>query len=354
MRPKGSVTAALCAMLALALAVPLWAGELEPLGPAPVPEENPLTPEKAALGKLLFFDRRLSGDGTMSCSSCHIPEMAFTDGLDISLNYPTTRNWRNAPTLINVAFARYMFHDGRDLDLEQQALFPIMSAFEMNQNLDYLEEELKEVPEYVEAFGKAFGGGITRERVALALAAFQRTLVSGDAPIDKHLRGGEDALSGDAKKGLSIFTGKGGCSRCHYGAVLSDQGFHALNVPDNPKLKDPKVAATVRFVAKVSGYDDYENLRQDPGRFLVTKDIADWRAIKTPTLREISRTAPYMHNGVFRDLDDVIDFLDRGGGEGNKELRPLGLTKDEKRHLRAFLVEALAGEEIIVEYPEVP
>jgi len=331
------------------------AGELEPVGPAPVSEKNPVTPEKVELGKLLFFDRRLSGDGTMSCASCHIPEMGFSDGLDISLNYPTTRNWRNAPTLINVAFQKFMFHDGRDLTLEEQALFPIMSAFEMNQNLDYLEEELKEVPEYVEAFRKVFGGDITRERVAMALAAYQRTLISKNSPLDRYLKGESGALSGDAKKGLEIFTGKGGCSRCHYGVNVSDNGFHALNVPDNPKLKgDPQVAATVRFVAKVFGYEDYATLTEDPGRYLVTKERGDWKAFKTPTLRDVSRTAPYMHNGVFNTLEEVIDFVDAGGGAGNRELKPLGLTRAEKRYLKIFLSEALTGDEIVVEYPRLP
>jgi cytochrome c peroxidase len=314
-----------------------------------------MTPGKIELGKMLFFERRLSGDGTMSCASCHVPETGFTDGLDIALSYPTTRNWRNTPTLINVAFARYMFHDGRDLTLEEQALFPIMSSFEMNQNLDFLEEELKEVPRYVEAFQKVFGGEITRERIALALAAFQRTLVSRNSPLDRYLKGKKGALSEEARRGLEIFTGKGGCSRCHYGVNLSDNSFHALYVPDNPKLAhDPGVTVTVRFVAKVFGYEDYRGLREDPGRYLVTKDRNDWKAIKTPTLRDVSRTAPYMHNGVFGTLEEVIDFVDRGGGKGNRELRPLGLSSEEKKYLKAFLVEALTGEEIVIEFPELP
>lgn len=333
----------------------VYAGHLEPFRSVPVPKHNPQTPEKIELGKKLFFDRRLSGDGTMSCATCHNPEQAFTDGQDISLSYPTTMNWRNAPTLINTAFQKFLFHDGRVKSLEDQALFPLMSAFEMNQNLDFVEEELRVVPEYVEAFKKVFGGDVTRERIAMAIAAFERTLVSVNSPLDKHLKGDKSALSEDAKKGLEIFEGKGKCADCHYGVNLSDNRFHALNVPENPALlNEPRVIATMRFTAKVYHYEDYKNLREDPGRYLITKNKKDRKAFRTPSLREISKTAPYMHNGVFKTLDEVLDFLNKGGGPGNKALKPLGLTGEEKRYLKAFLTEAPAGEDIAIKYPEVP
>ena len=161
-----------------------------------MPAANPQTPEKIDLGRTLFFDRRLSGDGTMSCASCHIPEQGFADGQAIALNYPTTRNWRNSQTLVNVAYQKLLFHDGRSGSLEEQALFPLMSAFEMNQNLDFVEEELRSVPEYVAAFTRVFGSpDITREQVAMAIAAFERTIVSRDAPLDRYLAGDEKALS---------------------------------------------------------------------------------------------------------------------------------------------------------------
>lgn len=332
-----------------------FAGSLEHFKSVPVPKNNPQTPEKIELGKKLFFDRRLSGDGTMSCATCHMPEHAFTDGQDISLSYPTTKNWRNSSTLINVALQKNLFHDGRAKSLEEQALFPLMSAFEMNQNLDFVEEEIRVVPEYAEAFKKIFGGEVTRERIAMAIAAFERTLISINAPIDKYLKGDKKALSDDAKKGLDVFKGKGKCLDCHYGANLSDNKFYALNVPENPLLlDDPRVTATMRFVAKVSRYKDYANLKEDPGRYLITKNKKDWKAFRTPTLRDISKTGPYMHNGIFKTLDEVIEFFDKGGGAGNNELKRLDLSSGEKRYLRVFLEEALSGSEIVIKPPHLP
>ncbi len=345
----------LCVGFLLTVSLAAYAGTLEPVGPVPVPPGNPQTPEKIELGKKLFFDRRLSGDGTTSCATCHNPEQSFADGLDISLSYPTTKNWRNSPTLINIAFYRYLFHDGRARTLEEQALFPVMSAFEMNKNLDYLEEQIRIVPEYAEAFRKVFGGGVTRQRIAMAIAAFERTLISVNSPLDKYLKGDKGALSEDAKKGLEVFRGKGKCIDCHYGVNLSDDKFYALNVPENPALlNDPRVTATMRFVAKVYHYRDFKDLTEDPGRYLITKRKADWKAFRTPTLREISKTAPYMHNGVLKTLDEVIEFFDGGGGKGNKVLKPLGLSGEEKKSLRAFLVEALTGEEPAIKFPVIP
>jgi cytochrome c peroxidase len=347
-----SIIVIFCATLTAGTA---FAGKLEPTKAVPVPAANPQTPEKIELGKKLFFDRRLSGDGTMSCSTCHDPKKGFSDDLAISLSYPTTRNWRNSPTLINVGFQKFLFHDGRAHTLEEQALFPMMSAFEMNQNLDFAEEEIRSVPEYVEAFRKVFGGEVSRERMAMALAAFQRTLVSVNSPLDRFLNGDRKALSREAKKGFDLFTGKGKCADCHDGVNLADNKFYALNVPENEEQeKDPRVAATRRFVAKVSHYEDYLNLKEDPGRYLVTKDKKDWKAFRTPTLRDVARTGPYMHNGIFETLDQVIDFFDQGGGKGNSALKPLRLSIEEKKALKAFLVEGLAGEERPFRYPKLP
>ncbi|GAB4368231.1 MAG: cytochrome c peroxidase [Deltaproteobacteria bacterium] len=338
--------------------LPARAADLAPLPPPPAPADNPASAAKVALGKMLFFDRRLSGDGTMSCATCHDPESGYGDRLAVSLSYPTTKNWRNAPTLINVAYRTPLFWDGRAGSLEEQALFPVASAFEMNQNIDFLEEELKEVPEYVEAFRAAFGGEITRERIAMALAAFQRTILSADTPLDRFLRGDRAALTSLQEEGRALFVGKAGCVRCHGGPLLSDGKFHNLGVPEDPSMSaDPRVAATRRFVAKVSGYAGYRELSGDPGRFLVTGEPGDWKAFLTPPLRNVAVTGPYMHNGAFRTLSEVIEFYDRGGGDDPKKdgfLSPLGLSAGEKEALRAFLAEALSGTVTPVKPPRIP
>jgi cytochrome c peroxidase len=337
---------------------PAMARASEPfsLGPLPVLKENPQTKKEAELGKKLFFDRRLSGDGTMNCATCHIPESAFTDGQAIALSYPTTRSFRNTPTLMNVAYEKRFFLDGRAGSLEEQALGPIASPFEMNQDLDFLEEELAAVPGYRRDFKTAFGtAGINRNRIAQALAAFEKTLVSQGAPLDRYLAGEASALSPGARRGLVLFLGKAGCLRCHNGPRLSDEKFYPLLVPENKtEERDPAVLVSLRYLAKKMGVEGYGKLDVDPGRFGVTKKKEDFRAFKTPTLREIGRTAPYMHNGVFKTLEEVIDFFDQGGGEGNMVLSRLGLTAQEKDDLAVFLREGLTGEAIDLSPPLLP
>ncbi|MBI5905429.1 MAG: cytochrome-c peroxidase [Deltaproteobacteria bacterium] len=329
-----------------------------PLPPPPSPAENPTSPAKAELGKKLFFDRRLSGDGTMACASCHDPESGYADGLAISLAYPTTKNWRNSPSIVNAAYRTALFRDGRAASLEEQALFPMMSPFEMNRSLDYVEEVLKTVPEYVEAFRNLFGGEITRWRIAMAIAAFERTIVSRDTPLDRHLRGEKDALTPRQRAGYELFVGKAGCAECHGGENLADGRFHNLGVPEDPKvMEDPRVLATARFVGKVSGFPEYRNMAGDPGRYLVTKSREDWKAFATPPLREVASTAPYMHNGALATLADVIDFYDRGGGDDPKKsplLKPLGLSKNEKETLKDFLAGALSGPVPVIRPPSLP
>ncbi len=189
----------------------------------------------------------------------------------------------------------------------------------------------------------------------MSIAAFERTLVSANAPLDRYLAGEKAAMSAEARNGYGVFTGKGKCADCHFGANLADDRFHALLVPENPAhRKDPRIAATRRFVAKVFHYEDYRRLEEDPGRYLVTKDRKDWKAFRTPTLREVSKTAPYMHNGNLKTLSEVIDFFDRGGGTGNTALSPLGLSAEEKRALETFLVEALSGDVVPLKVPEIP
>jgi cytochrome c peroxidase len=241
------------------------------------------------------------------------------------------------------------------LTLEDQALFPMMSAFEMNRNLDFVEEVIRAVPEYADEFQKAFSGEPSRERIAMAIASFERTIISANTPLDRYLRGDKKALFDEYRKGLVIFMGKGGCGECHYGVNLTDDNFHALNVPENPdQQSDSRIATTRRYVAKIFHYEEYRSLTEDPGRYLITKDKKDWKAFKTPTLREIVKTAPYMHNGIFKTLDEVINFFDRGGGKGNAVLKPLYLSTMEKDYLKTFLTEALTSEETVFVYPKIP
>lgn len=261
----------------------------------PAPKTNPTTPEKVALGKQLFFDERLSGDNTMSCASCHVPEKAYTDGLALGKGHGQKSLSRNTPSLLNVGFLDSYFWDGRAASLEEQALGPIQSPEEMNQDLDELERELRAVPEYVEAFRKTFGEPVTRSGIARALAAYQRTLVSDLSPFDRYLAGDEKAISPAARRGLDAFTGSAGCSRCHNGPLLSDGKFYRIGM----------------------------GLR-DPGRFAVTGKENDRAKFRTPPLRDVARTGPYMHDGSMRTLFDVVEYYYRNVPTS----RPLGMDLD--------------------------
>ncbi|RMF89299.1 MAG: cytochrome-c peroxidase [Nitrospinota bacterium] len=329
---------------------------LGPLPPVPVPEDNPLTPEKVELGKLLFFDPRLSGDGSTSCATCHLPSQGWTTNTPQSPAYPTVMERRNSPTLINVAYNKALIWDGRAPSLEKQALGPIRNPIHMNQNPDYLVEELKAIPGYVKRFQQVYGTTVTIEGLRKAIAAFERTIVTRNAPFDRYMTGDKQALSAAALRGLELFQGKARCILCHNGPNFTDSQFHNLGVPKPPFLNHPLVQATIRFDAKRMKVKNYDQVSEDLGRYLVTKEDKDRGAFKTPTLRNVTQTAPYMHNGVFQTLAEVIDFYDRGGGAvPNKSplMQPLGLTAQEKSDLLAFL-EALTGELPVVETPELP
>jgi cytochrome c peroxidase len=218
-------------------------------------------------------------------------------------------------------------------------------------------ERLKQVPEYVEMFKKAFGGEPTFGRTLTAVTAFLKTINSRNAPIDRYLKGDTAALSTEVRNGLALFQGKAGCIQCHNGSLLSDQRFHALGVPENPDLfADPLRHITFRRFFRTLGAPNAENYREDPGLYGVTKEKADWGKFRTPSLREVSRTAPYMHNGAFATLEDVVAFYDRGGGQHQNKsplIKSLGLTAAEKRALVEFL-KSLAGDPVVIERPDWP
>ncbi len=334
--------------------VPLVSADQWPELP-PLPLLDQPDPGKVELGKALFFDRRLSGDGTVSCAVCHIPDEAFADGQKISAAYPTNKHWRHTPSLLNIAYLEVFFWDGRSRSLEAQALGPIHSSFEMNLNPQFLVAKLREIPEYQQLFEKAWGAGVSLDRIVGSLAAFQQTLRVVDSPFDRFLAGERQALSEQALQGAEIFFGeKGGCGQCHSGSLLTDQQYHNLGIVEPPQLvNDPQHRTTRNFFLGEMGLPPMD---RDPGYYAISRRQKDLGAFRTPPLRQVEETAPYMHNGSLGTLAEVIEFFNRGGGSDpnrSKLLRPLGLTDAEKQALEAFL-QSLTGTYSQVRAPRPP
>jgi len=282
----------------------------------PVPDNSPMTPANVALGRKLFFDPILSRDQSLACASCHNPERAFTDGRTVSKGVFGRQGPRNVPTLINRAYGKTHFWDGRTTSLEQQVLQPIQAAHEMGMTVEEAVERLKQKRTYRKAFQSTFGQAVDSVHLARALAGYVRTILSGNAPVDRYINGEREALSEEARRGLRLFRGKANCTACHLGPSFTDEQFHNTGI----------------------AWRDGAWL--DPGRFGVTGDEADRGAFKTPTLREVARTAPYMHDGSLSTLEKVIEFYNRGGNPNpylDEELRPLRLTDEKKADLLAFL-----------------
>ncbi len=320
---------------------------LGPLPPVPVPADNPMTPAKIELGKLLFFDDRLSGDVSTPCFVCHKPDQGWGDGGDVSRGYPGTDHWRNSQTVLNAAYYSKLFWGGEVTSLEGQAVSAATGNVAGNGDTMMMEERLRQVPEYVKRFREVFG--VERPHIHLAwqaIAAFERTLVSKaeDVPFDRYAKGDASALTPEAKGGLALFQGKAGCIQCHNGPLASDESYHNLGVPKNPSFEtDPLRQITLRFQHASRGVSEsvYRAADRDLGLYYTTKVAADRGKFRTPSLRELKYTAPYMHNGVFTTLEEVVEFYDRGGGDdANKSalMRRLGLTEQEKRDLVAFLL----------------
>ena len=328
----------------LALAVP--SSQLQPL----------LLESKARidLGQMLFFDRRLSGDGTMSCAGCHIPEQFYADGRDISGAYPTNKHWRNTPSLLNAAYLQSFFWDGRSDSLIHQARGPIESPFEMNSNLAFVAAKLTEIPGYQTAFQSAFGSEVSPELILTALAAFEQTLTVNDSPYDRYLGGEKQALDDKARAGMEIFFGSAGCGQCHSGPLLSDQKYYNLGVAEPELLRlDPQFRSTRRYQLASQDLPMQEN---DPGRYRISKNAAEMGAFRTPPLRQVAQTGPYMHNGSLKTLAEVITFLSQGGGEDLHKttlLKQVSLSSDEQAALVAFL-ENLSGTVPIFSRPLLP
>jgi cytochrome c peroxidase len=304
-----------------------------PLGlpPVPIPADNPPTAETIALGRRLFYDVRLSKDNSLSCASCHNPEDAFTDGRRLSLGVGGTVGIRNAPTLLNAAYAATLFWDGRAANLEAQSAFPIADPAEMNQPHAVSISKISSDPSYQAEFARAFGpGAIDFRKIQRSLASFERTLLSGNSAFDRYEYGGQmDALSPAAVRGLAIFRDKkrGNCATCHtvqqkY-ALFTDGKFHDTG-------------------EGVNGEGEFTDL----GRFGQTKVDADKAAFRTPTLRNVALSAPYMHDGSLKTLKDVVDFYVGGGNSSpylDKEMKPLSLSAQDKADLVEFM-KSLTGD----------
>jgi cytochrome c peroxidase len=329
------------------------------LPPLPTPADNPMTREKIALGRKLFYDRRLSLNQTFSCAMCHIPEQGFTSqeqATAIGIEGRTVR--RNAPTIYNVAYLTSLFHDGRESTLENQVWGPFLAANEMgNPSVGAVIDKLKSLPDYRGLFEKAFRRGPSMDAVGQAIASYERTLVSGDAPFDRwHYGRRADALSPAAQRGYALFAGKAGCVQCHTigakSALFTDNQLHNTglgyqeSMRREPATTPVQVAPGVTFDLSAASIGQVAETRPgDLGRYEVTQNPADRWKYRTPSLRNIALTAPYMHHGGIGSLREVVEFYNRGGVPNENLdplIQPLHLGEDEIESLVDFL-ESLTG-----------
>ena len=320
------------------------------LPPLPIPNDNPQTTEKIGLGRLLFNDKRFSADGSVSCASCHHADKAFTDGLPVAKGLNGQLGTRNAPTVMNAAFFETLFVDGRANSLEAQALGPFTNPIEHGlANQQAVVDVVQNDSTYSQQFKKVFAvqaNDITIDYVVKAIASYERTLISGDSPFDRYLYGRDHTiLSESAERGLGIFKRKGNCLVCHEiswnNALFTDNRFY--NVGVNFKQVAPVLDDFIAYVKQGNNVDDFPlttNQRSELGRFNATKDLADIGKFKTPTLRNIALTAPYMHDGSMKTLEEVIEHYDKGGDKNrfiDTKIFPLHLTQQEKTDLVAFM-----------------
>ena len=305
------------AVLVVAASNGLVAAEPAGLPPVTHPKDNPSTPEKILLGKQLFFDGRLSADNKVSCATCHDPAKGFSNGEPFATGVESQKGGRNSPTILNSAYGNLQFWDGRAKNLEDQALGPVQNPIEMKMSLEDVVKKLNAIEGYKQQFQQVFGTDVNTDGMAKAIAAYERTVLSGDAPYDKFKAGDKAALSEAAARGMKLFLGKANCSACHAGASFTDNGFHNIGVPGT-----------------------------DEGRMVINKSAGDKGAFKTPTLREIARTAPYMHNGGLKTLEEVVAHYNKGGTphpQLDEEIFPLKLTDAEAADLVTFLKEGTAS-----------
>ena len=289
----------------------------------PIPDDNQLTSVRVALGRRLFFDGRLSADGTISCATCHMPENGFASPDAVAPGVGGAKGTRNSPSILNRAYGTSFFWDGRAATLEEQALQPIENPLEMATKVTTVLERLKEDPDCRAQFEAAYEDGMTAQNLARALASFQRVLLSGDSAVDRFRGGDFSALDSLQRLGLWIFESRGNCWKCHSGSNFSDEAFHNTGVSWG---KEPL----------------------DLGRYDVTQRDEDRGRFRTPTLRHVAVTGPYMHDGSMKSLEDVVDFYNRGGSPNphlDPIVQPLHLSDRERSALVAFL-KSLTGSDV--------
>lgn len=322
---------------------------------APMPEVKPGNATMIELGKYFFFDNRLSGNWGVSCASCHAPDKGWADGQALSAGYPSTQYFRNAPTVINSKHRIRFMWDGRldGSDAGTLVRDMITEAHTMNADARLMQERLKQVPEYDALWKKWRNDDINGMRVFNVIGEFIRSLETTNAPFDKFVKGDAAAISEEAKAGYALFKGKANCASCHNGPIGSDGKLHKTGVPEHPDvLKNPLRTITMLRHYATSGMPNYMNARTDVGAYAITKNPKDIGKFQTAQLRDLKYTAPYMHNGAFATLDEVIDFYDRGGGQGSV-LKPLNLNATEKQALKTFLL-TLSGDPVVVKDPGQP
>lgn len=298
----------------------------------PVPATNLNYKAKVELGRQLYFDGRLSKNNAISCAFCHNPLTGFADPRQTSIGVGGGVGGRQAPTVYNTGFIPHQFWDGRAGSLEEQAIGPIVNPVEMAETHENVVKKLGKIKGYQQQFRAVFGTDVNLQGIAEAIAAYERTIVSTNSAFDKYVLGDTTAMDQAAVRGMALFKGKARCILCHNGPNFTDNEFHNLGVPQVGPMKE------------------------DVGRYSVTRQERDRGAFKTPTLRSIMETAPYMHDGVFGTLEEVVDFLNDGGGPNpnlSPLIKPLGLTQQEKADLVAFL-KALTGEPITFKMPTLP
>jgi cytochrome c peroxidase len=345
-----------CTVAALAL-VGMTVGNASAQAPdlQPLPEQK-INAAMAELGRYLFFDERMSGDAALSCASCHDPKKGWTDGQPLGRAYPASEYFRNAPTLLNATLKARYHWDGRLDGSDPGTLVrdQITESVFMNMDARLMQERVKQIPQYVEMWKKFRNDDPNGMRIFNVIGEYMKTVTSKNVPFDRFKKGEASALNAQQQAGYDLFRGKAGCVACHYGPVGSDGKLHRTGVPEHPGI----TAEPLRHISMLrhystSGMPNYMNTHVYVGSYAITKDPRDRGKFLTPSLRDLKYTAPYMHNGVFATLEEVIDFYDRGGGKGG-ELKPLNLAPAEKQALMAFLRDALSGDPVIVDKPKLP